>query len=199
MIGETYWLWRKAKRGDPAACEALLQSMYGPIYAYLGRLCRHTETAQDLTQEAFARVWKSLPSQRRFGEFRAWVYRIARNVWLDHCRRKGSTQAMPDEWWAAIEDPQPLPSATAEVRDMAGFLWRAVQELDEERKSTIILHYCQNLSLRETAIALGVATSTVKYRLREALKLLRERIDTSDPAARDENALRDRSIQQEAR
>jgi RNA polymerase sigma factor (sigma-70 family) len=50
-----------------------------------------------------------------------------------------------------------------------------VDELDDEKKQTVHLHYYQNLTLNETAEALGIAASTVKYRLREALDVLRKR------------------------
>src|SRR2546421_363566 len=78
--------------------------------------------------------------------------------------RKGETAA----------DSPKLFENTAE-RELAHQLFRWVEELDDDKKQTIRLHYYQNLTLNETAEARGVAASTVKYRLRKALTFLRAR------------------------
>jgi len=59
-------------------------------------------------------------------------------------------------------------------------LYQAVEQLDEDKKHVVHLHYYQGLSLRETAKVLGIATSTVKYRLREVFKILRTKISIEE-------------------
>ena len=66
-------------------------------------------------------------------------------------------------------------------RDLAARLFRLVEELHPDLRDTIHLHYYQGLSLKETAEVLNIATSTVKYRLREALEILRTQ--TAEPKA----------------
>jgi RNA polymerase sigma-70 factor (ECF subfamily) len=61
-------------------------------------------------------------------------------------------------------------------RQTAQRLYEAVDQLDEDRRHVVHLHYYQGLSIRQTAEVLNVATSTVKYRLREVLRILRTRI-----------------------
>ena len=70
-------------------------------------------------------------------------------------------------------DDAPSPSDTAGEREEARQLYAFVEQLDEDARQTVHLHYYQGLSLSETAEALGIATSTVKYRLRNALDSLR--------------------------
>ena len=66
-------------------------------------------------------------------------------------------------------DENPGPLATATEKNEAQRLYRAVEQLDGPKKQVVHLHYYQGLSLRETAEVLDVATSTVKYRLREVM------------------------------
>jgi RNA polymerase sigma factor (sigma-70 family) len=70
----------------------------------------------------------------------------------------------------------PTPFEDAAERELAYQLYRCVDQLDEDKKQVVHLHYYQHFSLSETAEALGIATSTVKYRLREALDFLRAKV-----------------------
>ena len=85
----------------------------------------------------------------------------------------GNIQARPDEWWQECIDQNPGPFANLAERQMALRLYEAVDELDEDKKHVVHLHYYQGLSLRETAKVLNIATSTIKHRLREVFKILR--------------------------
>jgi RNA polymerase sigma factor (sigma-70 family) len=72
------------------------------------------------------------------------------------------------------EGPSPFESAAE--RELALQLYGRVEQLEDEQRVVIHLHYYQSLSIQETADALGVATSTVKYRLRHALDALQSRL-----------------------
>jgi RNA polymerase sigma-70 factor (ECF subfamily) len=76
-----------------------------------------------------------------------------------------------------MEGPGPFENAVE--REQAGQLYQWVDQLDEETRETMHLHYYQGLSINETAEALNIATSTVKYRLRAALDFLRTK--TAEP------------------
>ena len=75
-----------------------------------------------------------------------------------------------------------VPGRSVHGRDSARYLYALVERLEEGVKEVVHLHYYQGLSLSETAEALGIATSTVKYRLREALDFLRSQ--TCEPKLR---------------
>ncbi|MCE5230336.1 RNA polymerase sigma factor [bacterium] len=179
MIG-AFRFWRKRGPCDREECEKLLAAQYKPIYAYLRRCCGNTDDAQDLTQETFAKVWKALLAQPRAGNLRAWIYCIARNTWLDSARKRGRMETRSDAWWENLPAPEQTKNAMAE-REIAAILAQKVHELDDEKREAIILHYYQGLTLRETAEVLGVAASTVKYRLREAIQILREQMEKDTP------------------
>lgn len=181
MLGHQQRLWKRMQRGDPVALDEMLRLYYAPIYAYLRRLCRCPETAWDLTQETFAKALKALPSQNGSSNFKAWIYRIAGNVWRDSIRRADPAVTQNDEWWADQPSPNRLHALDLAEREQSELLWSAVERLDAEKRETIYLHYCQGLSLRETAQVLGVAIPTVKYRLRESIKSLREMVQDVRP------------------
>jgi RNA polymerase sigma-70 factor (ECF subfamily) len=170
-------LCKRAKRADKAAACELLKIFYADIFAYLRRLCRSRQDAEDLTQQTFLKVWRSLGSFRGNSRFSTWVYRIAYNTFVDWQRRNNDIQSCTDQWWVDCVDENPGPFTNAAQHQIAKRLFEAVDQLDNDKKHVVYLHYYQRLSLRQTAKVLDVATSTVKYRLREAIKTLRTLID----------------------
>ncbi len=170
-------LCRRAKKADKdAACE-LLKIYYAEVYAYLRRLCGSRDDAEDLTQQTFLKAWSSLDGFAGRSKFSTWLYRIAHNTFIDwHRRNTGSTQSCPDQWWQECIDQNPGPFANLAERQLAQRMYEAVGRLDEDKKQVVHLHYYQGLSIRETAKVLDIATSTVKYRLREVFKALRGKL-----------------------
>jgi RNA polymerase sigma-70 factor (ECF subfamily) len=174
-------LCKRAGRADKnAACE-LLEIYYADIYSYLRRLCGSVADAEDLTQQTFLKVWSSLDSFAGRSKFSTWLYRIAHNTYIDWQRRNAvNARNHPDRWWQDCTDDNSGPLADATDRQLARSLCEAVDRLDEEKKHVVHLHYYQGLSIRETAKVLGVAKSTVKYRLREVFKILKAKIDVEE-------------------
>lgn len=168
-------LCERARAGDAAAASELVTAFYQRIFAYLRRLSGNDDDAADLTQKTFARTWQSLASYQKRSSFSTWLHGIAHHVYLDWRRKRTVGDAQTDEWWEAQSDDAPSPFDRTAERELARELYRWVDALDGDKKQTVHLHYYQNLTLKETAEVLGVAVSTVKYRLREALDFLRAR------------------------
>jgi RNA polymerase sigma-70 factor (ECF subfamily) len=174
-------LCKRAGRADKnAACE-LLKIYYADIYSYLRRLCGSTADAEDLTQQTFLKVWSSLDGFAGRSKFSTWLYRIAHNTYIDFQRgNAGNNRDRCDQWWAECVDKNPGPFANAAERQLARRLYETVDQLDDDKRNVVHLHYYQGLSIRETAKVLGIATSTVKYRLREVLRILRVKIGVEE-------------------
>ena len=167
-------LCRRIKRADKNAASELLTIHYTDIYSYIRRLCGSNQDAEDLTQQTFLKVWSSLDSFAGRSKFSTWLYRIAYNTYIDWQRTNSrGIQSRADQWWHEREDGNPGPLSHVADRQLARRLYEAVDQLDEDKKHIVHLHYYQGLSIRETAKVLNVATSTVKYRLREVFKVLR--------------------------
>ncbi|MGD8883110.1 MAG: RNA polymerase sigma factor [Desulfobacterales bacterium] len=174
-------LCRRAKKADKNAASELLKIYYADIYSYLRRLCGSKQDAEDLTQQTLLKVWSSLDGFKGRSKFSTWLYRIAHNTFLDWLRKNAAgTQSRPDQWWQECIDQNPGPFSNVAERQLAQRLYQAVDKFDEDKKHVVHLHYYQGLSLRETAKVLDIATSTVKYRLREVLKALRAKFDVQE-------------------
>jgi len=170
-------LCRRVKKADKNAASELLKIYYADIYSYLRRLCGNRQDAEDLTQQTFLKVWSSLNGFAGRSKFSTWLYRIAHNTFLDWLRRNiAGTQSRPDQWWQECIDQNPGPFTNLAERQLAQRLYEAVDKLDEDKKHVVHLHYYQGLSIRETAKVLDIATSTVKYRLREVMKILKDKL-----------------------
>jgi RNA polymerase sigma-70 factor, ECF subfamily len=169
MSDQTDQLCERAKAGDLVAASELVAQHYQKIFGYFRRLCGNDEDAGDLTQKTFAKVWAALPSFQGRSSFSTWIHGIGHNVYVDWRRKGNRLDAQSDEWWETCVADGPSPYEDAMERDLAGRLHAMVAHLDEDRREVVHLHYYQGLSLKETAEVLDIATSTVKYRLREAL------------------------------
>lgn len=165
-----------AQAGDREAAGELVSLFYKRLYAWLRRLTGSEEDAADLTQKTFARAWAALVSWEGRSSFSTWLHGIGHHVYVDWRRAQPPAVVPLDEWWALCPDDAPDPFQTAAERDLAERLFAHVERLDEDTRRTVHLHYYQGLSLAETAEVLGVATSTVKYRLRQALDFLKTRL-----------------------
>lgn len=171
----------RARAGDREAVSELLALHYERIYACLRRLCGQEAEAADLTQRTFGKAWAALGSFDGRSGFSTWLHGIAHHLYVDWRRRQRPAESRSDEWWAGCAADTPSPFEDAAARDLAQHLYRLVEQLDEEARETVHLHYYQGLSLAETAAALGIAASTVKYRLRQALDFLRARATELNP------------------
>ncbi|MFC1603695.1 RNA polymerase sigma factor [Planctomycetota bacterium] len=174
-------LCKRARKADKdAACE-LLRIHYTDVYSYLRRLCGSQADAEDLTQQTFLKVWSSLDSFAGRSKFSTWLHRIAHNTYIDFQRGKaGSNRDRSDEWWAECIDENPDPFVNAAERQLAQRLYEIVDQLDDDKRHVIHLRYYQGLNIRETSKVLGIASGTVKYRLREVLRILRIRIGVEE-------------------
>ena len=173
-------LVEKARCGDRAAAARLIELFYQRIYAFLRRLAANDADAADLTQRTFGRVWQALPSFAGRSSVASWMHSIAYHVYVDWRRADRHTEPRPDEWWAARPAPEATPDEIVARADLAAAVYGSVDELEPDLRHTVQLHYYQDLTLQETADVMGVATSTVKYRIRQALAELQKRM-TSQP------------------
>ena len=176
IVGQVQGLCRRAQAGDTCAASELVRLFYQRIFNYLRRLCGSTFNAEDLTQETFAKVWSALNSYAGQCEFSTWVHKIAYHVYIDWRRRKDPAMPQSDAWWQEQTDNNPGPFKSTVERQLAQRLYKLVDQLAEDKKQIIYLHFYQGLSLRDAAYVLNEAPSTVKYRFRKTMKQLRSQM-----------------------
>lgn len=175
---------RQAAGGDLRAATELVDQFYAPVYAFLRRLAGSESDAADLTQKTFTRVWAALGRFAGRSSLSSWLHGIACHVWQDWRRANHRIEPRPDDWWSELTDEATSPDVAAAKADLSAVVYAAVDQLDPEVRQAVHLHYYQGLTLEETSEALGVPTSTLKYRLRTAVEELRSRVAGKPSAAR---------------
>jgi RNA polymerase sigma-70 factor, ECF subfamily len=190
MSMEDKQLAERACRGDHEAAACLVESHYQPVYAFLRRLAGNDADAADLTQKTFIRVWSALARFAGRSSLRSWLHAIAHHVYVDWVRAIRHDASPSDDWWEQQADRADGPDQQTVQSDLAVVLYRAVDSLESDLRMTVHLHYYQGLTLEETAEVLGLAASTVKYRLRQALEILQRRLNDRSNSRVNLNSMR---------
>lgn len=146
----------------------------GRVISYAKKLCGDAVLAEDLAQDVFLTVWrKAAGFQADRGDGPGWLYTITRNKVLDHWRRIGRTPQ------PATVDLALLEAAPRGVgSELKISLEKALGGLRAEHRSALDLAYFGGFSYEETAQRLGLPLGTLKSRIRAALGLLREALET---------------------
>lgn len=156
--------------GDVLAFEELFREFQGQVFACIMRIVRNRAAAEDLTVEAFWRIYRARTRFDATRSFGAWARRIATNVALDHL---GSA---PRE--VALEES--LPDRTtvdaAEQQDLARALRRAFAQLPPKLRAVASLALVEQDSYAEVAETLGISLAAVKSREFRAVRLLRKKL-----------------------
>jgi len=157
--------------GDDAAWEDLVRAHTRRVYAVCYRFTGSDTEAQDLTQDVFLRVFKTLASFRSGeGSFSVWLMRLTRNLLIDNYRRGKQERATDsiEEQLPMLEEKYSLSSRTDGMvagREASEILQAALERLSPELRETLILRDLEELEYREIAQSLGVPEGTVKSRL----------------------------------
>jgi RNA polymerase sigma-70 factor (ECF subfamily) len=174
-LGERF-LVRRLRQGDRDACRELIGAHHGSVYGYLRRLGADAPLAEDLSQETYAKAWRSIESLREASSLRSWLLTIARNEYFQWRRNERAALVSLEAAPAAEADRPPADRQIA-ASERGDELRRAVGRLEPDLRETIALHYFQELSLREVGAVLGVPAGTVKSRLNRALACLRSLLE----------------------
>lgn len=166
--------------GDVVSFDEIVRRYSTPIYAFILRMVGRPEDADDLTQDVFVQVLKSLPSAKPELPFRPWIYVIARNKCLDHLKRRKalnfsalSTTDTDDRAEERVQDGQPLPEDLAETADLRDILHQAIGGLPARYRAVVALRYSTDLTFAEIGVVLDLPENTVKTHFQRAKAMLR--------------------------
>jgi RNA polymerase sigma-70 factor (ECF subfamily) len=167
-------------QGDLSAFTRLYERHKGALYRYLKRQTRDHAATDDLFQEVWSRVISSRARYEPRAKFSTFLFSIAHNCFIDHCRRAGTSptaraDALDDETHAALIDgAHRAPERQAESAQLAARLLAALERLPAEQREVFVLHEETGLNLEEIGELTGVGMETAKSRLRYALAKLRQ-------------------------
>ena len=171
-------LVRRCVAGDAVAWEEIVQRYHRRIYNICYRFAGTSDDAQDLTQEVFIKMYRTLSSYDvDRGAFMTWVTTMTRNLLVDHFRKTkqdrvtDSIDAAPSEHEDAmplsdhIEDKGLPPDARVQSRETGEAVHQALHKLSPELREAVILRDLQDMDYREIAAVLKVPEGTVKSRI----------------------------------
>lgn len=185
---EEEWLLERCRRGEREAFDELFERYLPLVYNLALRLLDDPETAEDVVQETFLRVYQNLPRFAGRSRLSTWIYRITVNLCHDEHRRAGrhptpfslltaAEEGEAQEWMERIPEEGMGPEDQVLRKERQRVLWQAVQRLREPFRTTLILCDLEEWDYGEVAEVMGVAEGTVKSRLNRARRLLRKELE----------------------
>lgn len=157
----------------PPAWEDIVRDHGDRVYRLAYRLSGNAHDAEDITQEVFIRVFRSLDSFRP-GSFEGWLHRITTNVFLDLVRRRARIrmEALPEET-DRIAGNEPSPEQAWSDSNLDPDLQAALDDLPPEFRAAVVLCDVEGLSYEEIGATLGVKLGTVRSRIHRGRQALR--------------------------
>jgi RNA polymerase sigma-70 factor, ECF subfamily len=194
--GEIETLIERCLQGDERAWDAIVlqyrRKVFNVAYKFVGR----HEEAEDLTQDIFLKIFRSLGTFDRRANFQTWLISVSRNLCIDHyrsVRKERQTidrRVDPDELAPAAREPGPI--AALEQQDRVALLREALAALPESLRKAVLMRDIQELSYQEIAHRLQLPEGTVKSRInrgrtelaRQIRKMHRDELPSSGPDSR---------------
>jgi RNA polymerase sigma factor (sigma-70 family) len=164
----------KVKKGDVDKMGLLYERYNRQLYRFLFNMTRQKELSEDMVQNIFFRMLKYPDGFMGFGEFKTWMYHIARNAVYDHFRRVKRTPGHSEltNWEERLEGEQSA-DAQLEKEQEIKILETAMEKLSDENRELLILCRFQELKYYEIAKILNTTEGAIKVRVHRALNQLK--------------------------
>jgi RNA polymerase sigma-70 factor (ECF subfamily) len=169
-----------AAHGVEGGFEELVRRYQRPISAYVYRMVGDYESALDLTQEIFIKIYGSLSRYRPEFKFSTWIYKIAHNAAIDHLRRNSGRERSlisgteSDNYDLPIESEGLSPEQQSEREEQRVEIEAVVRSLPTAYRELIVLRHSQDLTYEEIVEVTGLPLGTVKNRLFRARDMMRQ-------------------------
>jgi RNA polymerase sigma factor (sigma-70 family) len=181
---------RRPSAGQPAPAEwnlptweDIVRLHSARVYRLAYRLTGNPHDAEDLTQEVFVRVFRSLSSYTP-GTFEGWLHRITTNLFLDSARRKQRIhfEGLADEMAHRLPGSEPSPAQAFDDSHLDDDVQAALKALPPEYRAAVVLCDIEGFSYEEIAATLGVKLGTVRSRIHRGRAQLRSALEHRRPA-----------------
>lgn len=179
-------LLEKARKGDVNAFEMLIMEHERKAYNIAYRFLKNSEDAEDITQEAFLRAFKSIKKFKGHSSFSTWLYRIINNTCIDFVRSKQNKPVDSidktiryegEELELQIPTDENDPVETVETNEISGLMQSMLDQLPDDQKMALVLRDIQGFSYQEIVDITGVGMGTVKSRINRGRMALKELIE----------------------
>lgn len=165
-------LMQQVKEGNISVMSVLFERYYVKLYNFFLRLTGDRDISQDLTQNLFYRMIKYKNSYKCESGFKPWMYRMARNLHIDHCNReKRSNEELTKTGDYPVDHADDAPSFTEEAYQR---LEKAFSILNNEQKEIIVMSRYQGMKYDEISRITNQSVPAIKVTVHRAIKKLRE-------------------------
>jgi RNA polymerase sigma-70 factor (ECF subfamily) len=167
-------LVQRAKHGDSDAIGKLYDRHQPHIFRFVWSRVQHQQTAEDMTGEIFTRMVANLSGYTDTGlPFRAWLYRIARNLIIDHFRQHGQRTLLPLTEAETMSEPMEHLDTLVQQKITANSVEQALDRIDPEQRDVVVMRFLAGLPLKEVALSLNKTVPAVKSLQHRGLHALR--------------------------
>jgi RNA polymerase sigma-70 factor (ECF subfamily) len=178
----------RAAGGDPTAFQLLVERHRSMVYRVAYQFAGNHHDAEDIAQDVFIKVYRSLDRFRQDAQLTSWLYRIAMNACIDHRRRQSPAASAPfgeeaEHKLNNTPEETPGPEQKAYATELGGVLEAEVGRLPPGQRIVFVMRHHQGLKLCEIAEALGLAEGTVKRQLHAAVHRLRQALSAANVTA----------------
>ena len=173
----------KAQGGDSGAMEQLFSAFYNDIYYFALKTVKDSDTACDITQEAFLEIIRTIKELKEPAAFVTWMKQITYHQCTRYFKKKKEVLVDEDEDGNTIfdtladESEGSIPSEVLEKEDFRNTILGIINELTEEQRSAVMMFYFDELTVAQIAQIQGVSDGTVKSRLNYARKALKKSVE----------------------
>lgn len=172
------WLIEQSRQGNIDAFEELIRDYKKSAYNIALKFLRNVQDAEDVSQEALIKVFKNIKNFNMKSTFKVWMYRIVVNTCLDFKRKKNIDAYPIDEVINFTGTNNGNPDAMIDSNYNSEIVNLAINKLDDDFKTIIILRDIQGFSYNEISEILSCNLGTVKSRISRARKTLKDIIDS---------------------
>jgi RNA polymerase sigma-70 factor (ECF subfamily) len=178
----------RAAGGDPSAFQALVERHRSMVYRVAYQFAGNHHDAEDIAQEVFIKVYRSLDRFRQDAQLTSWMYRIVMNACIDHRRRQRPTITAPfgdeaEQRMLNTPEDTPGPEDRAYAGELGQVLESEIGRLPNGQRIVFVMRHHQGMKLCEIAEALGLAEGTVKRQLHAAVHRLRQALTQANVSA----------------
>ncbi len=178
----------RAAGGDPSAFQALVERHRSMVYRVAYQFAGNHHDAEDIAQDVFIKVYRSLDRFRQDAQLTSWMYRIVMNACIDHRRRQRSAIAAPfgdeaEQRMLNTPEDTPGPEDRAYAGELGQVLESEIGRLPSGQRVVFVMRHHQGMKLCEIADALGLAEGTVKRQLHAAVHRLRQALTQANVTA----------------
>ncbi|HCW06617.1 MAG TPA: RNA polymerase sigma factor [Cytophagales bacterium] len=166
------YLMAKVRDGDPDKLGLLYERYKRPLLGFFIGMVRDRDLGEDLVQNTFVRILKYRHLFRGDGDFRTWMFHIARNVKNDHFRKNKLSLDKIEKWEEKIEEPESK-IAEWQSEDEHRMLAVALEKLPEEKREILLLSKYHEKKYKEIGEILGCSEGAVKVKVFRALQELK--------------------------